>query len=122
MDRKLALIIDDEKDVLEHISSMLRSSNFEVITSESGEEGLKLAFEHKPDLILLDVFLPDIDGGAVASQLSEKQGTKNIPIIYLTGLVTKQESQEPERIGKHFMIAKPVLKEELMLTISKVLS
>ena len=122
MDKKVALIIDDEPDIIRHVGSILNASGFEVISSESGREGLKMATERRPDLILLDIFLPDIDGGEVANKLSQDQETSQIPIIYLTGLVTKEEKKEPQRVGKHFLIAKPVLKQELLSTISKVLA
>ena len=120
MDKKLALIVDDEPDIIQHVGAMLNSSGFEVISSENGRDALKLANERKPDLVLLDIFLPDIDGGEVANQLSKNQETCQIPIIYLTGLVTKEEKKQPQKVGKHFLIAKPILKQELLSTISKV--
>ncbi|MBN2120590.1 MAG: response regulator [Candidatus Omnitrophica bacterium] len=121
MDKKKVLIVDDEKDIREHVGSMLASSGFEVISSENGLDALKLAAENKPDLVLLDIFLPDIDGGEVANRLATNPSTSQIPIVFLTGLVTKQERKEPEKIGKNFVIAKPLLRSELLSTISKVL-
>jgi len=121
MEQKLVLVVDDEQDVVEHVGSLLRSSGFEVISAGNGKDALRLAIDEKPNVIILDVALPDIDGGEVAHRLSLRQEAQKIPIIFLTGLVTKEEQQEPEQMGKHFVIAKPVLKEELISTINKVL-
>jgi CheY-like chemotaxis protein len=120
MEARKVLIVDDEQDVLQHLSSILSSSGFEVIATERGTEALKLAAEKKPDIIILDVNLPDMDGGEVASRLSQNSLTSAIPIVYLTGLVTKKEHKEPQKIGKSFVIAKPVLKGELISTITRV--
>ena len=121
MDKKTALIIDDEQDILEHVGAMLSSYGFKVLSSLSGREGLKLATENKPDIIILDINIPDIDGGEIANQLSQNHNTCEIPIVYLTGLITKEERKEPEKIGKNFVIAKPILKGELLSIVSKVL-
>jgi len=122
VDKKTALIVDDEPDIIEHVGSILKESGFNVMSSSTGEDGLRLAFESTPHLVILDVFLPGIDGGEVAHRLSENAKTKDIPVIYLTGLVTKEEANKPEKRGKSFVIAKPVLKRELLSTIEKVLS
>ena len=121
MEEKTALIVDDEVDIRQHLSSMLSSSGFKVIVAEDGLGAIKLAKENNPDIIILDVNLPDIDGGEVASRLSQDAQTSAIPIVYLTGLITKEEKKEPGKIGKNFVIAKPILKGELLSIISKVL-
>ena len=121
MEQKTALIVDDEQDVLEHVGSMLRSSGFEVIAAATGKDAIREAVEKKPDIIILDVFLPDIDGGEVAHRLSLGPNTQDIPVIFLTGLVTKDEKQAPDRTGKNFVMAKPVLKQELLSLINQIL-
>ena len=121
MEKRRALVVDDEVDIRDHLSAILGGYGFEVITAEDGATALKLVSERKPDIIILDINLPDIDGGEVANRLSQNPATSVIPVIYLTGLVTKKEKREPEKLGKHFVIAKPVLKGELLSTISRVL-
>jgi CheY-like chemotaxis protein len=121
MYKKVALIVDDEPDIIQHVGSILTSWGFEVISADCGKEAVQLAIENKPSLIILDVFLPDIDGGAVANQLAQRPDTKDIPIIYLTGLVTKSEKSVPQKMGEHFLIAKPVLKGELLAIVNKAL-
>ena len=122
VDKKMALIVDDETDIIEHVGSILRKSGLNVVSSSIGEDGLRLAFGSTPQIILSDIFLPGIDGGEVAHRLSENAKIKDISIIYLTGLVTEEESIGPEKIGRSFVIAKPVLKRELLSTIEKVLN
>ncbi|MDP2923330.1 MAG: response regulator [Candidatus Omnitrophota bacterium] len=118
---KKILAVDDEKEVLGYLRSMLQRSNYEVITATSGKEAVVLATEHKPDLILLDIVLPDIDGGDIASLLSKNPVTAKIPIIFLTGILKKEEEVFRTKTGKHLIIAKPVTKEKLLETIGKAL-
>ena len=103
MEKKSALVVDDEVDIRDHLSSILGGYGLEVTVAKDGLEALKLASEIKPDIIILDINLPDIDGGEVANRLSQNPNTSSIPIVYLTGLITKEESRAPERIGKHFV-------------------
>lgn len=121
MDKKKILLVDDEQDVVEHVGSLLKTSGFDVVCADCGSLALRLARDAKPDVIILDVFLPDIDGGEIAHRLSLNRETSSIPIIFLTGLVTKNEKDQPDRSGKHFVIAKPLLKQELFTVISQVL-
>jgi CheY-like chemotaxis protein len=121
MEKRTALVVDDEADIRDHLSAILDGYGFEVITAEDGASALRLASERRPAIIILDINLPDIDGGEVANRLSQDPQTSTIPIIYLTGLITKEEKREPEKLGKHFVIAKPVLKGELLSTISRAL-
>lgn len=121
MEEREILVIDDEDDVREYLSSLLRRWGFKVREGVNGEECLRLVKESKPALIILDIFLPDIDGGEVAQRLEEDEETRDIPIIYLTGLITKEEKKEPQKMGRHYIIAKPVLPGELLQTIQKAL-
>ena len=85
MSKKCILIIDDEKDILEFLSLTLSGIGYEVLTANSGEMGLQLAFEKKPiDLILLDIMMPVMDGWEVLQLLQVEANTKNIPIIMLS--------------------------------------
>ncbi len=78
------LIIDDEIENLEILKTRLIKSEFEVITSNSPREGIKLAQKHNPDLILLDLNMPDMDGYQVCKVLKDNYSTSNIPVILLT--------------------------------------
>ena len=117
---KKILIVDDEKEVLTHLTKILERFNCEVVSAALGKEALKLARETKPGLIILDIVLPDIDGGEVAYILAQSPETAEIPILFLTGMVTPAETSTKEIIGKHHLMAKPVIPDELLTVINKV--
>lgn len=114
------LVVDDEEDVLKVLGKRLSNAGYQVITAKDGEEAIKKAWQELPDLILLDIFLPDIDGGGVAQQLKEKASTKNIPIIFLSCLYTKDdEKREGHLRGGNFFVAKPFEFNELLNIIGE---
>lgn len=80
MDRKI-LIVDDEKNIVDIIAFNLKKEGYTVITATDGEEGVQKAMEENPDLILLDIMMPKMDGYEVCKKIREK---KNTPIIMLT--------------------------------------
>ena len=81
---KKILVVDDEPHLAEMMSSRLQANRYDVITALTGEEGLRKATREKPDLILLDVLMPDFDGYQVLCLLKEKPETRDIPVIMLT--------------------------------------
>ena len=120
------LAVDDEESFTFFVKLNLESNaihDFKVMTANRGEEGLKLAKIYKPDLILLDVMMPDMSGAEVAEELLLDDRTKNIPIIFITALVKKDEVKKDSGMvgGREFM-AKPVSKEELIKRIETTLN
>jgi two-component system alkaline phosphatase synthesis response regulator PhoP len=121
MGKKKILIIDDEIDFSNLVKKNIeKTGEFEVIIAASGEEGIKLTREKKPDLILLDVVMPEIDGGDVASQIKNDKSIKDIPIIFLTAIVTEEETgSQPSFTGGYPLLAKTVTLGELIACIKK---
>jgi CheY-like chemotaxis protein len=117
------LIIDDEEDICVHLKSILeRTKNYEVWSTTNPREGIELAKDHHPDLILLDVLMPEMDGTEVAEQLREESSTKVILIVFVTVLAQRGAIEENEGlIGGHPFIAKPILKEDLLARIESLL-
>lgn len=116
------LIIDDEEDICHFSKSILeKTGKFEVLTSVRPVTGISLAKAHKPDLILLDIFMPEMDGSKVAEHLLHHETTKDIPIVFLTALVKDQDVQKDGLIAGRVFIPKPVAPEELIAKISKIL-
>ena len=120
------LAVDDEESFTFFIKLNLQADiryDFKVTTANSGEEGLKLARTIRPDLILLDIMMPGMSGAEVAEKLLMDARTKNIPIIFLTAVVQKDELEEEAGLmgGREF-IAKPVGKEELIDRIETTLN
>jgi len=92
---KKILIIDDEADICDFSKRILeRTGKFEVFATRDSQDGLFIAAEKKPDLILLDINMPKLDGGEVAQALAESSDTKAIPIIFITALMKKEELGE----------------------------
>jgi CheY-like chemotaxis protein len=122
MPKKRILIVDDEQDTLNYLSHILERENYIVFKTSKGSEVVELAANNRPDIIVLDIILPDIDGGEVASLLSKNSATSNIPIIFLTGILKKDEESFAGKTGKRYVLAKPITKEKLLEMIQKILA
>ena len=108
MNNKKILIVDDEKDVLFVLEKELTARGYSVIAADNGLEALNLAKSEHPDLIILDIWMPDMDGSEIAARLKEDLTTRDIPIIFLTCLFQKREGEEQGRVvAGNVLIAKP---------------
>lgn len=120
--KRRILIVDDEPDILQVLTARLQNAGYGVIKSSSGQDAIALAKKERPDLIVLDVMMPGVDGGDVAHVLQNSPETKDIPIIFLTCLVTKEEEKASKTIAGHDFIAKPYNPEELLKLIGDKLN
>ena len=93
------LFIEDESALQKTLGDALRDKNYEVISALNGELGLNLAEREKPDLILLDLILPKIDGLKVLSKLKTNKATKNIPVIVLTNVEDTEKIDKAIELG-----------------------
>jgi len=119
MTRKRILVIDDEVSITHSIKLNLESlGTYEVRAENHGVAAIQSAREFKPDLILLDVMMPGMDGGEVAARLQADPLLHNTPLIFLTAIVSKSETHGSEAyIGGHSYMAKPVELSELVQVI-----
>jgi response regulator RpfG family c-di-GMP phosphodiesterase len=104
--KKTILIVEDEAPLLKAVKTKLELSGFSVITAEDGLTGLDLALTKKPDLILLDIIMPKMDGMSVLQKLRKNPAGKNIPVIVLTNLSDADKMQEAEKRGVHDFLIK----------------
>ncbi len=104
---KKILIVDDEADILEILKFVLESQGYECITASDGEEGLNLAREVKPDLIILDVMMPKINGYKISRLLKYDNKYKNIPILMITARSQEEDKIIGEETGADEYITKP---------------
>ena len=119
---KKILIVDDEKSVLLMLEKRLTAEGYSVITASNGHDAVNLARTKSPDLIILDIIMPGVDGGEVAEKLREDIRTKNIPIIFLTALLSKNEEyKEHHIIAGNITFAKPINTEALLAHIKRLL-
>lgn len=109
--KKKVLVIDDERNITAFLKSYLEDTGkYEVRTENSGQTGFETARSFHPDLILLDVMMKDMSGDAVADSVKNDPALRKTPIVFLTGIVTKEEVQaNGGRIGGYPYIAKPIL-------------
>jgi len=122
MDRKNILIVDDEKDVLKVLEKELTGRGYFIITAVNGEDAIRLARSKQPDLIILDVLMPGMDGPEVAIKLKENPLTKDIPVMFLSCLYPKKEEiQKGHMVGVQVMFAKPYDPDELVGMIEELL-
>jgi CheY-like chemotaxis protein len=117
------LIVDDEEDVCFYLRSILeRTGKFEAYATTSPMESIALAKRWHPDLILLDIMMPEMDGTEVAAKLYEDPDTKDILIAFVSVLVKPQDLKENEgKIGGHPFICKPIEKEDLIRRLEELL-
>lgn len=115
VNKKKILVVDDEDDMLVLLEKRLTWACYEVIKASGGYEAVQKAKIWKPDLILLDIMLPDIDGGEVLELLKEDPDTKNIPVVFLTALFTKDDKKEKgNMLGGNVYLSKTFETEELL--------
>jgi len=120
---KKVLIIDDEQDVLNVLGRRLADQGYRVFKASDGPDGIEKAEQEKPDLIILDVWMPGMDGGEVAQKLRQNEKTKNIPVIFLTCLYTRSdEAQTGHEPGKNFILAKPYHPDDLLEAVREHLT
>ena len=115
------LVVDDEADALELISYNLKSAGFEVVTADDGEKALKKARAEQPNLILLDLMLPEVDGLEVCKVLRREPATAATPIIMLTARASEVDRVVGLELGADDYVTKPFSPRELVLRIKNLL-
>jgi len=115
------LIIDDDIDTLKLVGIMLERKGFKILASTTGEKGLRLAKSELPDLILLDIMIPDIDGYEIARQLRSTPETEAIPIIMFTAKSQVDDKVEGLEAGADAYITKPARPRELFAQVRSIL-
>ena len=122
MNKKRVLIVDDEQDIVESIKFNLELEDIECLEAYDGEEALSKAKKERPDLIILDIMLPKINGYKVARLLSFDEAYKNIPIIMLTARTQEKDMLLGEQTGAKEYVTKPFSMDALVALIKKYLS
>ena len=123
--RKKILVIDDDLGMIKVLEKRLQSDGYDVLGALKGTMGITMAQTEAPDLILLDVKIPDMSGGEIARVLKGDPRTKNIPIVFITVTISKKD----DKISREFEIdgtlypafAKPLYNPKLLSTIRKLI-
>jgi DNA-binding response OmpR family regulator len=118
---KKILIVEDNSDLVEILQNILKHFGYAPIVAMTGKQGVNLATSHLPDLVLLDISLPDMDGFTVACQIRQNQKTHSIPILATTGKVSFEDRERCLKNGCDDYISKPYTPKELASHIEKLL-
>ena len=104
--KQTILIIDDENSNIIALNAILQPE-FAVLAAKNGKAGLNAAKKHVPDIILLDIIMPEIDGFEIITELKKSEKTKNIPVIFISGLTNPEDEEKGLRLGAADYISKP---------------
>lgn len=115
---KRILVIEDEPEMRRNLSTILKLEKFDVLTAEDGRAGLDLALQSRPDLILCDVMMPELDGYGVLQGLRAESATVRVPFIFLTAKGEKADLRSGMDLGADDYLTKPVGRAELINAIN----
>lgn len=119
---KKILIADDEIAIRLLIHSTLESEEYEIIESRNGQETLDRCYTERPDLLILDLMMPGIDGAEVSQKIRSDPNTKQVPIIILTARGKVSDEEVRHEFGADFYLTKPFSPLELLQCVNKVLN
>ncbi|MDO8893444.1 MAG: response regulator transcription factor [Nitrosomonas sp.] len=117
MNNTLILVIEDEKALRENISEIIAHYGFRVISTPTGEEGLTMALEYIPDIIICDIMLPGIDGFEVFARIKQLPQLSSTAFMFLTAKSTRSDTRIGMNMGADDYLTKPFTKEELVNSI-----
>lgn len=121
MAKQTILVVDDETDLLDLIEYNLKKEGFAVLKAENGQEGIAVAKEHHPDLILLDIMMPKMDGMETVEEIRKDEQLRKIPVIFLTARSDEKTEVEGLNKGGDDFITKPISTTKLISRIKAVL-
>ena len=116
------LIVDDDVDTLRLVGMMLETEGFEIVAAKNGIRAIELARSEIPDLIILDVMMPELDGYAVTSQLRTEPATRGIPILIFTAKTGYDDKMLGLELGADAYLTKPISTRELITNVNQLLT
>jgi two-component system, cell cycle response regulator DivK len=118
----LILVVDDYQDAREMYAEYLQFSGFRVAEARNGNEAIEQAFALRPDLILMDLSLPGMDGWEATRQLKSDERTRHIPVVALTGHALAGASEGARKAGCDAFVTKPCLPDDLVVEVRRMLN
>ena len=118
---KKILVVDDDPHIVKLVESRLKANRYDVITAKNGIESLEKANKEKPDLIILDILMPEMDGYQTLRELKESAETKSIPVIMFTAKGQSEDVEKSYELGASDYIVKPFTPVTLLEKIHKAL-
>ena len=121
MSMAYVLVVDDERDIRELVKEIMVDEGYEVAIAENGEAARRARRERRPDLVLLDIWMPDIDGISLLKEWGAEEGDALPPVIMMSGHGTVETAVEATRLGAYDFLEKPLSMAKLLLTIKRAL-
>jgi two-component system phosphate regulon response regulator PhoB len=121
MEKSTILVVEDEMDILQLVDHNLKLADFHVLTAQDGYEALSLAKKHLPQLVILDLMLPGLDGFEVCKELKRSPRTKSIPVLMLTARGEEVDRIVGLELGADDYVVKPFSPRELVLRVRAIL-
>lgn len=121
MEPRTVLIVEDDPASLDIFTTILRHGGYQVITAQTGAEGVKMARERLPDLAVVDIGLPDGPGFGVLDELTDDPATTHIPLIVCTVHVFENDEKRARRAGSDVFLKKPIEARELLAQVNRLL-
>jgi CheY-like chemotaxis protein len=118
---KTIAVVDDNPDMLQLISLILGSKGYQVICADSGRELFKRLDEEHPDLIILDVMMPDMDGYEILTRLKTNPETEPIPVVMLTVKADYKDIEGAYKLGADYYVTKPFTSQQLLNSVELLL-
>jgi CheY-like chemotaxis protein len=120
---KKILVVDDEQELLGLIEKKLISDGYQVTVAATAGEAINIAKAIIPDLILMDIILPDMEGSQAVQVLSEDPLTRHVPVVFLSGIISREEDAGRVRVGQRLYqaLSKPFSSEELSFEIERAI-
>jgi DNA-binding response OmpR family regulator len=117
------LLVEDDRMISGMYETKLRQEGFQIVLAENGADALELAIQERPDLVLLDIILPQIDGFAVLQELRLNRNTREIPIVMLTNLGTPEDKEKGVRYGAtEYLVKANLTPTDVAQTVKKFLT
>jgi len=121
-DKHTVLVVDDEPDIVKLVEISLKLSNFDVITALSGPMALEILKTKRPDLVLLDIMMPEMSGYEVCQKIKSDPNTRDLPVVMLTAKGQKGDAEKGLDVGADDYIIKPFDPYDLGEQITRILS
>ncbi len=121
-EKKRILLIDDHQTVFRLLEAIVRIKGYTLLYADCGQKGIVMARQEQPDMILLDVMMPDIDGFKVCQYLKENEDTKDIPVMFLTARGADGDLETGRRAGANGFMTKPFQTIDVLNQIERMLA
>ncbi len=118
---KKVLVVDDEIHIIKIIQFKLKSCGYEVVYAQNGEEGLEVAKKELPDIILLDIMMPVMNGYVMLEALKKYENTRDIPVVMVTAKTQRVDTMKAEKLGIAEYIFKPFSPDKVLHVVQKII-